>query len=365
MVFLTELLTPLATLLHVPVGVLAFASLMGIGVVGHYAIFRIVRKLTTAADRTETQWDDVVLYAIFPPIQWVMWVVLGLLSLSLFPALDGIREALLRLSDTALLLLFGWLAHRLSGGIEEELLGEHRGALASSDRATISAVARLSRIVLWAIAGIMILQSLGVSVSGLLAFGGVGGIAVGFAARDLLANFLGGLSIFLDRPFAVGDWIRSPDREIEGTVEDVGWRVTRIRTFDQRPLYVPNSVFSTVALENPSRMLNRRIYETIGIRYDDAAAMEQIVAEVKEMLVAHDDIDKGKTLMVNFVAFGASSLDFFIYCFTRTTDWATYHGVKQDVLVKILKIIEGQGAEGAVPTRTVLLSPPEADLSVS
>jgi len=211
----------------------------------------------------------------------------------------------------------------------------------------------------------MILQSLGVSVSGLLAFGGVGGIAVGFAARDLLANFLGGLSIFLDRPFAVGDWIRSPDREIEGTVEDIGWRVTRIRTFDQRPLYVPNSVFSTVALENPSRMLNRRIYETIGIRYDDAGAMEQIVAEVKEMLAAHDDIDKGKTLMVNFVAFGASSLDFFIYCFTRTTDWATYHGVKQDVLVKILKIIEGQGAEVAFPTRTVLLSPPEADPSVS
>lgn len=365
MVFLEELLAPLAALLHVPIGALVFAALMVMGVVGHYAIYRIVRRLTKAADRTETQWDDVVLYAIFPPIQWVMWVVLGLLSLSLFPALDGIREALLRLSDTALLLLFGWLAHRLSGGIEGELLGEHRGALASSDRATISAVARLSRIVLWVIAGIMILQSLGVSVSGLLAFGGVGGIAVGFAARDLLANFLGGLSIFLDRPFAVGDWIRSPDREIEGTVEDVGWRVTRIRTFDQRPLYVPNSVFSTVALENPSRMLNRRIYETIGIRYDDAGAMEQIVAEVKEMLVAHDDIDKGKTLMVNFVAFGASSLDFFIYCFTRTTDWATYHGVKQDVLVKILKIIEEQGAEVAFPTRTVLLSPPEADPSVS
>jgi len=365
MVFLEELLTPLASLLHVPVGVLVFAALMIMGVFGHYAIYRVVRRLTTAADRTETQWDDVVLYAIFPPIQWVMWVVLGLLSLSLFPVLDGIREALLRLSDTALLILFGWLAHRLSRGIEEELLGEHRGALASSDRATISAVARLSRIVLWVVAGIMILQSLGVSVSGLLAFGGVGGIAVGFAARDLLANFLGGLSIFLDRPFAVGDWIRSPDREIEGTVEDVGWRVTRIRTFDQRPLYVPNSVFSTVALENPSRMLNRRIYETIGIRYDDAGAMEQVVAEVKEMLLAHDDIDKGKTLMVNFVAFGASSLDFFIYCFTRTTDWATYHGVKQDVLIKILKIIEGHGAEVAFPTRTLLLSPPEAEAPAS
>ncbi len=365
MMFLEELLAPLAALLHVPIGALVFAALMVLGFVGHSAIYRIVRRLTKAADRTETHWDDVLLFAIFPPIQWVMWVVLGLLSLSLFSALDGIREALLQLSDTALLLLFGWLAHRLSRGIEDELLAEHRGALASGDRATISAVARLSRIVLWVVAGIMILQSLGVSVTGLLAFGGVGGIAVGFAARDMLANFLGGLSIFLDRPFAVGDWIRSPDREIEGTVEHVGWRVTRIRTFDQRPLYVPNSVFSTVALENPSRMLNRRIYETIGVRYDDASAMEQIVAEVKELLLQHDDIDKGKTLMVNFVAFGASSLDFFIYCFTRTTDWATYHGVKQDVLIKILKIIESHGAEVAFPTRTVLLNAPQAESPAS
>jgi MscS family membrane protein len=182
---------------------------------------------------------------------------------------------------------------------------------------------------------------------------------VGFAARDLLANFLGGLSIFLDRPFAVGDWIRSPDREIEGTVEDVGWRVTRIRTFDQRPLYVPNSVFSTVALENPSRMRNRRIYETIGIRYTDAALMATIVAEVETMLREHEAIDASRTLIVNFVAFGASSLDFFVYTFTKTTDWVTYHGVKQEILLNILEIIDRHGAEIAFPTRTVLLDQAE------
>jgi len=359
MLFLRDLLEPLAALLHVPTDTAVFVALLLGGLIGHYGIYRIVKALTVAADRTDTRWDDVVLYAIFPPIQWVMWVVLGLLSLSLFSVLDGIREALMQLSDTAILLLVGWLGHRLSRGVEEELLGEHRGALESGERATISAVARLSRIVLWIIAGIMILQSLGVSVSGLLAFGGVGGIAVGFAARDLLANFLGGLSIFLDRPFAVGDWIRSPDREIEGTVEDVGWRVTRIRTFDQRPLYVPNSVFSTVALENPSRMRNRRIYETIGIRYTDAALMATIVAEVETMLREHEAIDASRTLIVNFVAFGASSLDFFVYTFTKTTDWVTYHGVKQEILLNILEIIDRHGAEIAFPTRTVLLDQAE------
>lgn len=364
MVFLRDLLEPIGVFLHLPTDGVVFVFLLLTGVIGHYSIYRIVKALTLAADRTDTRWDDVFLYAIFPPIQWVMWVVLGLLSLSLFTVLDGIREALMTLSDTAILLLAGWLAHRLSRGIEEELLGEHRGALESGERATISAVARLSRIVVWVIAGIMILQSVGVSVSGLLAFGGVGGVAVGFAARDIIANFLGGLSIFLDRPFAVGDWIRSPDREIEGTVEDVGWRVTRIRTFDQRPLYVPNSLFSTVAIENPSRMRNRRIYETIGVRYIDAAAMADIVAEVEVMLRGHESIDQSRTLIVNFVSFGASSLDFFIYTFTRTTDWVTYHQVKQEILLNILEIIERLGAEIAFPTRTVVLDPGNPRLGV-
>ena len=86
--------------------------------------------------------------------------------------------------------------------------------------------------------------------------------------------------IYLDRPFSVGDWIRSPDKEIEGTVEDIGWRLTRIRTFDKRPLYIPNSIFASISVENPSRMSNRRIYEKIGIRYDDVSKMNTIVTEV-------------------------------------------------------------------------------------
>ena len=94
-------------------------------------------------------------------------------------------------------------------------------------------------------------------------------------------------------------------------MEDIGLRVTRIRTFDQRPLYVPNSTFSSVALENPSRMTNRRIYETIGIRYSDAHRMSDIVVAVREMLVAHEDIAQDRTLIVNFNHMGASALRVF------------------------------------------------------
>ena len=224
------------------------------------------------------------------------------------------------------------------------------------DRATLDAAVKLLRLSVVITAFLVALQTLGFSISGVLAFGGIGGIAVGFAAKDLLANFFGGLMIHLDRPFAIGDWVRSPDRAIEGTVERIGWRQTLIRKFDTRPLYVPNSAFANITVENPSRMSNRRIYETIGIRYEDAGAMGAVVAEVEAMLRAHDEIDSDGFLMVNFNAFAPSSLDFFIYCYTRTTAWARYHQVKQDVLLRIIGIIDRHGAEIAFPTSTVHLA---------
>ncbi|MEX2506104.1 MAG: mechanosensitive ion channel family protein, partial [Pseudohongiellaceae bacterium] len=197
------------------------------------------------------------------------------------------------------------------------------------------------------------LPTMGLDITALLAAGGVGGIAIGFAAKDLLANFFGGLMIYLDRPFAIGDWIRSPDRNIEGTVENIGWRLTLVRTFDKRPLYVPNSVFTNIALENPSRMLNRRINENIGIRYRDADKMGVIVKDVREMLQNHKDIDTRQTLMVNFNKYAASSLEFFIYTFTKTTVWTEYHKIKEDVMLKIVEIVHKHDADFAFPTTTV------------
>jgi len=221
------------------------------------------------------------------------------------------------------------------------------------DETTVTALAKLLRLSVIITGGLVIAQSMGISVSGVLAFGGIGGIAVGFAAKDLLANFFGGLMVYLDRPFSVGDWVRSPDRNIEGVIEHIGWRLTIIRTFDKRPLYVPNSTFTSIALENPSRMSHRRIYETIGVRYDDIGALSSILSDVKSMLTGHQQIDQNQTLIVNFNQYGASSLDFFIYCMTITTDWVEYHKVKQDVLFKIADIVERHDAEFAFPTQTL------------
>ena len=323
----------------------------------HLLLGFLVNRMHRLAGVSEHRWDDLLVTALELPVRVVLWVIVASIALDILDLAADIRARMRDGLDVALIFLLAWFGQRLIHGVEEELL-ERRAGAASSDRATVKAIAKLLRIVLWVIAGLTVLQTLGVSVSGLLAFGGIGGIAVGFAAKDLLANFFGSLSIYLDRPFTTGDWIRSPDRDIEGTVEDIGWRLTRIRTFDQRPLYVPNAVFSNISVENPSRMRNRRIYETIGLRYEDADKVAQVVEDVHTMLRKHPEIDPGRTLIVNFVSFGASSLDFFVYAFTRTTDWVRFHQIKQEVLLQILEIIHRHGADVAFPTRTLHLEQP-------
>jgi len=314
---------------------------------------RLIEKLV----RTSTFWDDSLVTALSRPLHILIWI-LGLsfaaeivqdkTDAAIFGAIEPVR-------GVGVIIMIAWFLVRFIRDAEANLLKHRIESGEPFDQTTADAIAKLLRVSVIITAALIILQYLGYSISGVLAFGGVGGIAVGFAARDLLANFFGGLMVYMDRPFNVGDWIRSPDREIEGKVENIGWRLTTIRTFDKRPLYVPNSVFTTIAVENPARMTNRRINETVGIRYSDAGKMAAITRDVKKMLQEHPEIDTNQALIVNFTKFAPSSLDFFIYALTKTTDWHHYHEVKEDVLLKVIEIIESHGAECAFPTSTVHL----------
>lgn len=310
---------------------------------------RLHAKLDRQLRKTKNNWDDALINSLSRPIVFLIWGFGAWVIVT--HIFDFAVQTTLR--DIGLVILVSWFLVRFISNAEQNLIDQNTDRTDEDriDAATIEAISKLLRVSVTVTTTLVILQTLGVSISAVLAFGGIGGIAVGFAAKDLLANFFGGLMIYLDRPFAVGDWIRSPDRNIEGTVEYIGWRQTRIRTFDKRPLYVPNAIFNSITVENPSRMKNRRIYETIGIRYDDIDKMDGIVKDVKKMLQHHPEIDTSQTLIVNFNAFSSSSIDFFVYTFTKTTDWVAFHGIKQDVLLQIAGIISSYQAEIAYPTQ--------------
>lgn len=318
---------------------------------------RVLARLAVKLRATRTYWDDALLDAARRPFSFFIWI------LGLTFAADIVRSeteaaifgAVGPLRDVGVIFVLAWFLVRFIKRAEANIISKKQTAGADYDQTTLDAVAKLLRVSVIITAALVGMQTLGYSISGVLAFGGIGGIAVGFAARDLLANFFGGFMIYMDRPFNVGDWIRSPDQEIEGTVEQIGWRLTTIRTFDKRPLYVPNSVFTTISVENPARMSHRRIKQTIGIRYADAPKMREIIVAVRKMLQDHEEIDSRQTLIVNFDEFAPSSLNFFIYTFTHTVEWIYFHEVKQDVLLKIIDIIEAHGAECAYPTSTLHL----------
>jgi len=318
---------------------------------------RVLMKLVNRLRPSPKTWDDAFVEALQRPLSVFIWIVGIAFAAQIVQNRTGavIFEAVAPIRDIGVIATITWFLIRLIRRVETNIVRKGEQSDEAFDRTTVDVTGKILRMSLIITAVLVTMQTLGYSISGILAFGGVGGIAVGFAARDLLANFFGGLMIYLDRPFAVGDWIRSPDKQIEGTVEEIGWRLTIIRTFDKRPLYVPNSMFTSISVENPSRMQNRRIYETIGIRYEDVDKMGAIVSDVKSMLQSHPDIDASKTLIVNFNSFAPSSLDFFVYTFTKTTEWVLFHEIKQDVLLKISGIIASHGAEIAFPTSTVHL----------
>lgn len=316
---------------------------------------RVLIGIAGRMRQTSNVLDDALFDALVAPTRGLIWIV----GISIAAHFVGKRtqSALFDFIEPArnvgIILMFTWFLLRFIRTFEVAHVRSKNERGEPVDETFVRAVGKLVRAAVFVTASLIVLQTLGINITGVVAFGGVGGIAVGFAARDLIANLFGGLTVYLDRPFAVGDWIRSPDQEIEGTVEDIGWRRTIIRTFDKRPLYVPNSVFTTISVENPSRMSHRRIHETIGVRYDDVSALPKILNDVREYLRTSPDIDATQTLMVNFNQFGASSLDFFVYAFTKTVVWTEYHAVKERVLFDIAGIIEKHGAEVAFPTTTV------------
>jgi MscS family membrane protein len=320
---------------------------------------RIIKMLARRFKQTKNPWDDAVIKALKKPVSLLIWVI-GLTIAGYIiqqETQQSFSSAATTLRNLGVVFVVFWFLYRLAENIEGNVIQKHAADDRLYDKTTAVALGRLVRLALVITGGLVVLQTIDISISGVLAFGGLGGIAIGFAAQGLLSNFFGALMVYWDRPFNVGDWIRSPDRKIEGTVEDIGWRLTRIRTLDQVPLYIPNSIFTSIVVENPSRMNNRRIYETIGIRYADLSKMTIIVDEIKIMLKAHTEIDLNRTLLVGFNAFSSSSVDFMVYAFTKTTNWVQFQEIKQDVLLKIAGIVEAHDAQMAFPTTTLDLPP--------
>ena len=325
------------------------AVLLVITIIAHFVLGGILKQITKHSGSTKTQIDDYLIGAISAPLKLLIWY--GWLYFSLKELTSEIQSLndIVGYIAIAPVFILTWGVLRLISSVERYLL-EAEGNV---DKDSIRLFTRLIKILFVFAIILGVAQFYGYAVSSILTLGGVGGIVVGFAAKDMLANVFGGLMIQMDKPFSTGDWIRTSDKSIEGVVEKIGWRMTRIRTFNKNPVYVPNSIFATIPIETPSRMTNRQIHEIIGIRYDDIAQMESIIKKVEELLINSENIDNDQPCRVNFDLFNASSLDFVIWAFSSLTDAGEFKKFKGKLLLDIAQIIADHGAEIAYPTQTL------------
>ena len=325
------------------------AVLLVITIITHFILGKILNQITKHSGKTKTQIDDYLIGAISAPLKLLIWY--GWLYFSLKELTSEVQSLndIVGYIAIAPVFILTWGILRLISSVES-FLSEGEGTV---DKDSIRLFTRLVKILFVFAIILGVAQFYGYAVSSILTLGGVGGIVVGFAAKDMLANVFGGLMIQMDKPFSTGDWIRTSDKSIEGVVEKIGWRMTRIRTFNKNPVYVPNSIFATIPIETPSRMTNRQIHEVIGIRYDDIAQMESIIEKVEELLSKSQHIDSNQPCRVNFDLFNASSLDFVIWAFSSLTDAGEFKKFKGKLLLDIAQIIADHGAEIAYPTQTL------------
>jgi MscS family membrane protein len=314
------------------------------------------RWLTKLAERTSTEADDRILQAFRRPAFFLVYIAgfylaLEVLKLPLDPI--NLPRFITALFTSLLIVDAAWFLYSATDILALYLKRFTAGTESKLDDQLVPIVRKGCRVVVVLLALVMIIQNLGYSVSSLLAGLGLGGLAFALAAKDSLANMFGSITIFTDRPFQVGDWIKASG--VEGTVEDVGFRSTRVRTFEKTLVSIPNSKLAGNTIENMDARPVRRVKMTVGVTYKTKSdQMKQAVEAIREILKSHPGVWQDYFL-VYFTDFGASSLDIFVYYFTKSKVWAEYLEVRQDVNLKVMSKLEEMGLEIAFPTQTLYL----------
>ena len=309
-------------------------------------IFGVVFKATR---KTKTGVDSAVVMAFENPLRCLIVVIGFYLALIYLPLPDSVNVVLLNLFRSAIIILIAWGFYNLLGGNAFKKIGDRF----EIDEEITDFMTRIMRFIFIALAITIIAQEWDYDVSGFLAGLGLGGLAFALAAKDTVANMFGGIVIILDKPFKVGDWILTPS--VEGTVEEMSFRSTKVRTFAHALVTVPNSLVANEAITNWTRMEKRRVSFHLGVTYSTPREKIQVcIRRIKEMLEKSPDVHPD-TIFVRFDNFNDSSLDIFIHYFTKSIAWGEFMQIKEEINYKIMEILEQEGVSVAFPSRSIYL----------
>jgi small-conductance mechanosensitive channel len=330
---------------------LALAVTVALGVLVRW----LARRVAALAARTATGADDIAA-DLLGRTKSFFFVALGILAgaqMLAFPG--GVRTALLRAVIVVLLLQAGLWASALVVA----LLKEYQSRNLETDPAaatTIGALVFIGRLIVWTLVFVIALDNLGVDITALVTGLGIGGIAVALAVQNVLGDLLASLSIVLDKPFVVGDFLAVDD--LLGSVEDVGLRTTRLRSLSGEQLVFSNTDLLKSRVRNFGRMYERRILFGIGVTYDTPREkLQRIPGILREAVESQEKVRFDRA---HFKAFGPYSLDFEVVYYVTVPDYGAYMDVQQAVNFRIHERFEEAGIEFAFPTQTLHLVRPDA-----
>ncbi len=301
--------------------------------------------------KTKTSFPEKMIRSFEGPFRFLVGFLGIYLASRLLNLPDNVDGVILNLIRSILVVAIAWGFINLfqnTSGVFENLA--QRFSVEKND-ILIQFIAKGIRVIIVALTVSIVVQEWGYNVNSFVAGLGIGGLAFALAAQETLANLFGGMVITLDQPFKLEDWIETPS--VEGVVEEISFRSTRVRTFSQALVHVPNATIVKEPITNWSRMGKRRIMFTLGVTYSTPREkLENCTGLIRELLVDHREIDN-ELIMVRFNEFSQNSLDIFIYCFALTTQWGEFLRIKEDINFKTMDILKKEGVSIAFPSRSI------------
>jgi MscS family membrane protein len=314
----------------------------------------IIPAIVKITQKTKTSVDDELVKILNPPVRFFITVTGLLMAFKILAAdNESVNFLIIKVFKSFIIFIFCWILLRTEsvfGKALKKIFIKKNMQTAISFIPVFNKFIKATVIVL---GFFVIIQEWGFNIGALITGLGIGGVAVALAAKDTVANFFGSLMILFDTPFKIGDWIETS--KMEGVVEDIGFRSTKVRTFSQALVSVPNSILANEVITNWSKMGKRRITYKLGLKYSTSVdKIKKVVSEIREMLENHPEIHK-QTIFVYFNEFADSSLNLFLYFFTKTINWKRYLEVREDVNLKIIEIMENEGVEFAFPSTSLYI----------
>lgn len=312
-----------------------------------------IHRLGSLAKHSRATWDDQVLEALERPSGLVVAAVFWFVAIHLLrfegTALNALSVAVQVVFSIGLI----WSAYRLADVLTEYLTHLTSHTHSALDDQMVPLLRKALKVFVVVFGALVTLQNLNVNVMSVLTGLGLGGLAFALAAKDACANIFGSVMILLDKPFQIGDWVVAAGQE--GTVEEIGFRSTRIRTFYNSVISVPNSVIANANIDNMGRRKYRRIKTFLALTYDTPPEkLEAFLEGVKNIIKANPHTRKDYYHVV-FNRFGDSSLDVMLYCFLKVPDWASELVERQNIFLEIWRLAKELGVEFAYPTQSLYM----------